>query len=140
MELIYTIFALLVAFQVKHFVVDFVIQMYRKDSLAKFNKTGWARPLAKHAMDHGIATAIIAIITFVYFDIGPAAILWTLGLFMFDAIIHFSMDRFKASPNLLGKYCHDMAKRPFWMCLGFDQAVHHLTHYAIIGIIAAVII
>jgi len=44
------------------------------------------------------------------------------------------MDRIKASPNLWGRY-KDMNNAPYWMCLGLDQAVHHLTHYALIAMI-----
>ena len=77
-------------------------------------------------------------------------------LALLDAGIHFIMDRVKASPNLLGRwkalsgaemrnilsYEHTIVLGKFkselrgnvlfWWSLGFDQMVHHLTHYSLI--------
>ena len=133
-----TIFTLLIAFQLKHFFVDFIVQAYKKDSMKKFNKTGWFWTLAKHAMDHGIATVVIASITFMIFDVDPiTAITWLAILFVFDTVIHFTMDRIKASPYMLGRF--SIEQRAFWISLGVDQTVHHLTHYAIIAILVSII-
>ncbi len=86
-------------------------------------------------------------------------IVWGLGAFDFG--IHFIMDRIKAAPHYLGRFKALSARemealqggKPsktfrgitygeimkmkksntyFWWCLGFDQMVHHLTHYYII--------
>lgn len=134
-----TIFILLIAFQVKHFAVDFFIQMHRKDSMKKFDSIGWKYPLFKHATDHGIFTAIIAALTFMYYDVPFPLAWWALGLLIIDSIAHFVIDRIKASPNMLGKYCKDMTQKSFWACLGFDQMMHHLTHYVIIAIIVLIV-
>lgn len=80
---------------------------------------------------------------------------WTYGrvdmalcLALFDAAIHFFMDRLKAGPKYLGRWkalsgkewpaATDEQKRGnklYYFALGFDQMVHALTHYAIIAMI-----
>jgi len=103
--------------------------------MEKFNRTGWVWPLAKHAGDHAIFSGIIAVSTLWFFGVGlQTIVLWTAICFFTDFAIHFTMDRIKASPNLWGRY-KDMNNAPYWMCLGLDQAVHHLTHYALIAMI-----
>jgi hypothetical protein len=115
------IFAMLVAFQVKHLIGDYLLQ------------TGWMVrgktrpgpdymfPLAVHVFVHA-ATAFAIVMV-----VNPA--LWYLAIFDFG--VHFIMDRIKSSPRLLGRYT-DMNKQSFWIPFGIDQMVHHLTHYFII--------
>jgi len=88
------IWLLLVIYQIKHFVCDYPLQ--GKYMLGKF-KPGWAwvLPLTAHAGVHGVATFLIALC------FKPKSALWVA---FFDMIIHFTMDRIKASPNLLGRY------------------------------------
>lgn len=116
--------------------------------LGKFKSgNGWILPLAAHCSVHALFTLVICL----FFDVKKALIFAA-----FDFIIHFIMDRIKASPKLLGQFhalsrmefifitemrkqgvtdfkqwriCHN---KIFWMSLGFDQMVHHLTHYFII--------
>ena len=147
----FLIFALLVIFQVKHFLTDYPFQT--PYMLGKF-KGGkdWILPLTAHCGVHALFTlGICAVINYQ---------LWWLALV--DFALHFTMDRIKASPKLLGKYktvttaeykdliqiaakpfvvaymTQDEAKQRlksntyFWYCLGLDQGVHHLTHYLII--------
>lgn len=121
---IINIFILLVLFQLKHFIADYPLQ--GQYMLGKF-KSGyeWILPLVAHSSVHALGTFIVSII----FVSLPIAI----GLAILDFIIHSTMDRIKASPNLLGRFKPD--NRYFWWSLGFDQMVHHLTHYLIIFII-----
>ena len=112
------IFILLIVYQIKHFLCDYPLQT--PYMLQKLNLTGWAVPLAAHAAVHGAFT--LAIVMFV----NPS--LWWLAIF--DFAVHFTMDRIKASPNMLNRF--GLEDKRFWWSLGFDQMVHHLTHYAII--------
>lgn len=142
------IWLLLVLYQIKHFVCDYPLQ--GKYMLGKF-KSGneWILPLLAHSAVHGVATLLIASL------IKPKIAFWVA---LFDTVIHFTMDRIKASPNLLGRFKalsgaeymkiqsyqapgadihpEDVAKIQsntyFWWALGLDQGVHHLTHYVII--------
>ena len=114
-------FTLLIVFQVKHFVCDYPLQ--GQYMLGKFKETGWVLPLLSHSLVHGLATLIIAL------AFGIPTLL-AFGLMLLDVIIHFTMDRIKASPNMLGVY--KPHQKAFWISLGVDQTVHHLTHYLII--------
>lgn len=117
------LFILLASFQVKQFICDFPLQ---REYMLKKTLPGWAfiPPLALHCFVHGIATFLIIACVNINF--------WWLALV--DFVIHFIMDRIKSGPQYLGRF-NDKDKSGFWNCLGFDQMVHHFTHYAIIWIL-----
>lgn len=114
-----TLFVILALFQLKHFIADYPLQ--GTYMLGKF-KGGWewVKPLLAHVAVHAVFTTTI--VSF----FRPS--LWWLGLL--DAFIHFTMDRIKASPNLLGRFKPD--NKYFWWALGFDQMVHHLTDLLVV--------
>lgn len=127
--------ALLVAFQLKHFVADFPLQ--NQYMLGKFKDYGWERPLFAHVLVHAMGTFLITC----WFGVFNAVC-----FAIFDATLHFLMDRFKADSRYLGRFkpltadtymlATDAQRRGnkyFWWSLGFDQMVHHLTHYGIIA-------
>lgn len=130
------IFLLLIVFQIKHYLCDYPLQsdwMAGKKHLAR----NWEGALAAHA---GVHAAFTFAIVFTYLPAEHAILAAA-----FDFIMHFVMDRIKASPYLLGKYkalsyaeyrnstaAQKRDNRVFWRILGLDQMWHHLTHYAII--------
>ncbi|MEM7252894.1 MAG: DUF3307 domain-containing protein [Pseudomonadota bacterium] len=120
---IITIFGLLVAFQVKHFVADFPMQ---REYMLRKTLPGWSFlvPLLVHCGVHAIGTLIIVLV------VNPT--MWWLAAM--DFAIHFVMDRIKASPRYLGRF-NDITRPAYWNCFGIDQMVHHLTGYAIIWIL-----
>lgn len=133
---------LLVTFQVKHFLADFPLQ--NKYMLGKFKGgTEWILPLASHAGVHSLFTLIISAVALKYasmdsFSSGnknSAILSIALLLSLFDFIIHFVVDRLKASPKLGGRWKPDSPY--FWWALGADQLAHHLTHYVIITYIVS---
>tara|TARA_B100001248_G_C27394154_1_gene464310 strand:- start:252 stop:659 length:408 start_codon:yes stop_codon:yes gene_type:complete len=109
-------FLLFIAFQIKHFLADFPLQV----SYMIFHKTSakwdFFVPLMLHSLVHSSFTLIITLLV--------APQVW--WLFIVDTVVHFTMDRLKSNPHYLGRY-NDITKGPFWWCLGFDQMVHHLT-------------
>lgn len=165
--MIAAVFTLLLLYQLKHFLADYPLQ--RPWMLGKF-LPGWAfvAPLAAHCAVHGAFTFFIAAV----YSGRPAL---AVGLALFDFVVHFLMDRIKASPKWMGRWKPVTAKeymeystalggrptpglwaapadrplavtrgraaealrsnRLFWDALGFDQMVHHLTHYAIIAVL-----
>lgn len=162
------LFFLFFIYQIKHFLADYIFQNGITFMLGKFKKGwGWILPLTAHVAVHGVMTAGIA------FWVGRGDI--ALSLALFDMIVHFGMDRLKASPNLLGRYkglsapeyyalmggkeiaidkdglpyleniTPEKAKKKlrdntiFWNAVGFDQLVHHLTHYILIAKIIGLI-
>lgn len=108
--------ALLIFYQIKHFVADFLLQnvwMLQK------SRPGWdfVPPLAIHAGVHAALTLAACLY------VKPDA--WWLAVL--DFVVHFTMDRIKAGPRYLGRF-HDIRTRAYWISFGLDQMVHHLTH------------
>jgi hypothetical protein len=119
---------LLLLYQVKHFVGDYVLQnvwMLQKGS------PDWEffLPLTIHCGIHALMT--LAVVLY----LSPA--LWWLAVL--DFFVHFAMDRIKAGPRYLGRY-NDPRTKSFWVCFGLDQMVHHLTHIYICLVIAAAVV
>lgn len=157
MHNIHTLFTLLILYQIKHFLADYVFQT--PYMLGKFQKyPDFIKPLLAHAAVHGAATFLIALL------FKPEMALFVAA---FDMCWHFGIDRVKASPSLLGRFKAlsgseyvklQQAKVVveaqnsssinnaviesynkqfksnvyFWLALGADQAAHHLTYYIII--------
>lgn len=136
-----TIFLLLIVFQVKHFLADYPLQT--PYMLRKF-LPGWDffLPLVTHAGFHAILTLNIC-----YAFSGNITL--SMQLATFDFVIHFIMDRIKAGPKYLGRFKalaaseymnathkQKIENKLFWISLGLDQKIHHLTHYAIIYVLA----
>jgi hypothetical protein len=150
MDRITLTFVLLAIYQLKHYLADFPLQT--PWMLGKFNEKGWVKPLAAHAGVHACFTGFICSIYFALLDTSPKHLLLVFGLALFDFATHFTMDRIKASPKMLGKYkslcSHNFqykdsmapeewarkvrSNKKFWRSLGIDQMVHHLTHYYIV--------
>lgn len=137
-------------YEVKHFLADYILQ--GRFMLGKFSKrkTEWIPALFAHAAVHAAFTFTIASMLH-----SPRA----LAVAYFDFMVHFAMDRIKASPGLLGRY-EALSKsemtnwltppdretpeytvekarvlrsnRLFWWSLGLDQMVHNLTHLIIV--------
>lgn len=117
------VFTLLVMFQVKQFIADFPLQ---REYMLKKTLAGWefVPPLALHCSVHsGLTLAIV---------LWANPQLWWLAIF--DFVTHFIMDRIKSGPRYLGRF-NDRDRPGFWNALGFDQMVHHFTHYYIIWVI-----
>lgn len=104
--------------------------------LGKFKiGTEWILPLTAHASVHAAFTlAIASVYGFAVMD-GSALFVLRLAalLALLDFVVHFIVDRIKASPNLLGRWKPDSPY--FWWALGADQMAHHLCHYVIIYIL-----
>ena len=107
---------LLIFFQIKHFVADFVLQNVWMLQKAR---PGWdfVPPLSIHCGVHAALTLAAV------FYVNPEY--WWLAAL--DFFIHFTMDRIKAGPRYFGRF-HDVRSKAFWVTFGFDQMVHHLTH------------
>lgn len=152
------IFILLIVFQLKHWLADYPLQ--RPWMLGKFKPgLGFVLPLTAHAAVHAAFTWSIASL----FLLDRHRPEWLpMVLASIDFVVHFTVDRVKASPNLLGRWKPltpdqytamasvlngkpagapfpvEVAKDRmrgntlFWWALGADQGMHHLTHYFLI--------
>ena len=115
------IFTMLAAFQVKHLIGDYLLQTAWMVRGKTRPGAGFLWPLTVHVGIHAFITFIIVMV------VNPA--LWFLTFL--DFAVHFVMDRIKSDPKLLGRFT-DVNKQSFWIPFGFDQMVHHCTHYFII--------
>lgn len=120
------IFVLLAAFQIKHFAGDYVFQTTWMVTGKSRPDRGFILPLSMHVLVHTAMTFGIVWL------VNPK--MWWLAIV--DFVAHFTMDRIKASPHLLGRF-NDPTKSSFWIPFGFDQVFHHFTHYAIIWMLFA---
>ena len=118
------VLGLLLVFQIKHFVADYLLQ--NAYMLGKFKKQGWFGPLLAHTSMHGVVTLIIALV----YGLEPHQALFLGAL---DMVIHSVIDKIKA--DFSARYDKNKDKQ-FWWWLGGDQMAHHLTHYLIILIIS----
>ena len=117
------IYLLLIAFQAKHFICDYPLQ--NNYMLKKGSDSGWVLPLSLHCFVHAFFTFTIAVLVTDFIMAIIAALI--------DFVIHFVMDRIKASKKMLGKY--NPSDKAFWVSLGFDQMAHHLTSILLIWMI-----
>ncbi|PPC87537.1 MAG: hypothetical protein CTY37_03360 [Methylotenera sp.] len=105
---------------IKHFICDFPLQaypwMYR-------NKGTYLHPGGiVHALIHGIGTTIVLL---------PFISLVALMYGIVDWLVHYHIDwakmgvskRYDLQPNNSEK---------FWILLGFDQLLHHITYFALV--------
>ena len=122
MENINLLVLLLVMLQIKHFICDYPLQ--NAFMLQKANKDKWVLPLFSHSLVHSIGTFIV----FVYFDIA-FAIYFAIA----DLILHFIVDRIKASPSIGNRWGID--KPQFWWALGLDQMAHHIINIIFVYIL-----
>ncbi len=105
---------------IKHFVCDFPLQaypwMYR-------NKGTYLHPGGiAHAGLHGFGTFVV---------LAPFVGIAAISLALFDTFIHYHIDW--AKMNLT--HLHDLKpdnSEWFWILLGLDQLLHHLTYFAIV--------
>jgi hypothetical protein len=108
---------LLVTFEVKQFIGDFLLQSERAIA-GKEREHDWLAPLLVHATAHGSITFLIGI------AFAPA--FWWLGVV--DLLLHAGIDRAKVlTVRVLGA---NQGDRLWWKIFGADQAMHHLSHLA----------
>lgn len=118
MELFYALLWLFV----KHFVCDFPLQAFSWLYLNK-GTYGHAGGLV-HAAIHAVGTFIV-----LAFWLGTHAWIYALA----DAVIHYHIDWAKMNANKKLNLKPDSSEW-FWILLGFDQLLHHLTYFVIVAI------
>lgn len=117
----HVILLLMVAFAVKHWLCDFVLQTSTQVA-TKGQYGSWGG--ITHAVTHGAATAVI--VSVLQIGLVEVAFLATL-----DAIFHYHIDWFKQRMTQGMTAAHPK----FWTWLGFDQLLHTLTYIVIIALI-----
>ena len=105
---------------VKHFICDFPLQaypwMYR-------NKGTYMHPGGiAHAGIHALGTLLV-LVSF----IGSAAMLYA----AIDMLVHYHIDWAKMNVSKRYDLQPNNSER-FWILLGFDQLLHHITYFVIV--------
>ena len=114
----------MVVLAIKHVTADFFLQTTWM-AMGKDAKTGWAMPLLVHCAIHGALTTSILLLL--------APRLWFLGLV--DFVLHLIIDRLKGF--CVSTFNVTMDHQWFWWLIGIDQALHHLTGFALAVLLAA---
>jgi hypothetical protein len=137
-EILVAALILALIYQLKHFLSDYVFQT---SYMMKKGNADWSffMPLLSHTLVHGVTTFVIALIYL-------RDLKWALLLMLGDTLIHFFMDRIKASPRYLGRYhlytagelkdaspARVRENHLYWVAFGFDQMIHHVTHLALVA-------
>jgi len=120
---------LFTAFFLKHFIVDFPLQVA---FMYKNKGTLWHPGGLLHARQHGIGTALVLTL-FEFLSSGTFSPFLILGLGLLDFVIHYFIDFAKMNLNRIkgwGPTTHE----EFWWLLGLDQLLHYLTYAGIIAI------
>jgi len=108
----------------KHIIADFVLQTSWM-AHGKDQKTGWALPLLVHCLIHfSVALVLILIV---------APRFWFVALI--DFVIHITVDRAKGLVS--ANFGVNQEHAWFWTLIGVDQALHHLTDFALSIFMAA---
>lgn len=118
------ILLLYVAFRLKQFMCDFVLQTDWMATTKGMPGVVGYKALFSHTATHGVATTIIALI------FAPA--LWWLGAL--DFVVHSLVDRMKGMVTFQKGW--KPTDRLFWWTFGLDQEAHNFTHLAyVVGIV-----
>lgn len=122
---------LLVAFLLKHFIVDFLLQRpYQYLNKGKYGHFGGVL----HAILHGVGTYLILFTWFMFNPyISSVAEMYILLAFV-DSFIHYHVDWAKV--NICKKYnLAPTNSEVYWWILGLDQLLHYLTYVGIMYMI-----
>lgn len=112
---------LLCIFEVKHYLADWAFQTPWMVRGKRRVGLDFVVPLAAHAGLHALLTFLIIVLV--------APTVWYLAAL--DFVAHFVIDRLKAGPSFFGRF-ENQSKKAYWLLLGGDQLLHHLTYFYII--------
>jgi hypothetical protein len=111
----------LIVLQVKHYVVDFPLQVeYQWRNKGTYGHPGGLI----HAGSHGLGTFIVLGMVF-----GMGYWFFALIMAIFDAVTHYHIDYVKMRFG-----CRDVTNPTFWNHLGLDQMAHQFVYIIIAGV------
>ena len=120
-----TLLALYIAFRLKQFVCDFLLQTDWMALTKGMPGLEGYKALFMHTAVHAVGTFLIMLV------LAPS--FWWLGLV--DFVVHSLVDRLKGIYTLQKGWTYN--DRWFWWSFGLDQEAHNFTHLAYILIIVA---
>lgn len=116
------LFGLLILFQIKHWLCDFVWQ-----TTAEIQHKGtYGNSLGMmHSVKHSVGTAVALLLM-------GTELQWAWPLAVLDGVLHYHIDWAKMNWG-----CQDQQDAKFWNHLGLDQMSHQLTYIGIVAILVA---
>lgn len=120
-----TILIILILFNFKHLLSDFLFQTFYMLEGKKKDGWGFIYPLSLHCSVHVLLSMPIVIF---YMGVN---LWWLLPL---EFIIHFLLDRLKAGPKYGGRFTMNESPGIFWFLFGVDQFFHQLTYILFLSI------
>ena len=117
-----TLFYLLIALQVKHFIIYFPLQTrYQWANKGTYGHPGGVLHAGLHAVGTYLCVALVAGHTIAF------------GLALIDWLVHYHIDWAKMRLN--ARLGLTPADSRFWVLLGLDQLLHQLTYVAFLFLI-----
>ena len=122
-------FWLLLAFVVKHFVCDYILQ---RNPYQYLNKGTYGHPGGLlHAWIHGVGTWFVLALLL---PPGPFAFFVCVALALADSVVHYHIDWAKVNVCRRYNWKPDNSDN-YWCVLGLDQLLHYLTYFTIVAVI-----
>ena len=115
------ILIVLIWLQVKHWIVDFVLQ-----TEAQVNNKGiYGNPVGiGHSLEHAIGTLVALVVASFYVQL---SVFWIIVAAILDGIIHYHIDWAKMKWG-----SRDITTKAFWSHLGLDQMAHQISYLFLI--------
>jgi hypothetical protein len=121
---LFTALAALLAFEVKHFLGDFVLQ-------TKWQVDSKKRYLAPGGLLHAAIHAILTVPVLMVFTAAPAVLI---GVPVAEFLLHYHIDFAKARIDVATGWTG--GDQAYWFLFGFDQLLHQLTYLGIVAYFA----
>lgn len=119
-----TALAALLAFEIKHFLGDFVLQTkWQVESKKRYASPG--------SLLHAGIHAVLSIPALFVFTSAPAILI---GVPVAEFLLHYHVDYAKARIDVATGWTQ--ADQAYWMLFGFDQLIHQLTYLGIVAYFA----
>lgn len=115
---------LLALLQLKHYLVDFVLQ--GQFMIKRGNSRRWVRALSGHAITHGLGSVTFLIIPAVVID----QVIIVLLLCLVETMVHFLIDTAR-----LRLFHYNVFQPRYWTVHGVDQLLHGYTYVAMVAVI-----
>jgi hypothetical protein len=120
---VYSIAAVLVVLQIKHFVCDYTLQT----SYQLLNKGTYLHPGGL------LHSGLHALFTTAAFLAVPPTLALGLAIVAGEFLVHYHIDW--AKEQVIRRMGWTAIQRQFWWAIGFDQFLHHLTYIGIAALL-----
>lgn len=114
--------------ETKHLLADYI---WQTNAMVQRKGTYGDLVGASHSLLHAALGALIVLVA------TPASLLLALGIGVFEFILHYHTDW--AKDQLTRRFNQTPKQWGYWVLVGLDQYVHHMTYVAIVAILVIAI-